>query len=186
MNPVEEEWQRRRLSAAAQSAVEEILPTVMRNPTETQKTVARIVALACFTKGVTDDDAIDRLVRRAVVREAGRLQGAQRAGAQSWATSSRSPTREWPRSRDGKSPQGHPETDQAAAGKIARGHPNGRDELPQGIAGNRHRGHLDQAVVHVDPRGREVAPRGATPRTRPALPRRSGRRRSSRTWATMW
>lgn len=64
MNPVEEEQQRRRLSAAAQSAVEEILPTVMRNPTETQKSVARIVALNCFTKGVTDDDAIDRLFAR--------------------------------------------------------------------------------------------------------------------------
>lgn len=64
MNPVEEERQRRRLSAAARSAVEEILPTVMRNPTTTQKAVARIVALNCFTEGVTDHDAIDRLFHR--------------------------------------------------------------------------------------------------------------------------
>lgn len=64
MNPVEEERQRRRLSAAAQSAVEEILPTVMRNPTKTQKSVARVIALNCFTEGVTDDDAIKRLFAR--------------------------------------------------------------------------------------------------------------------------
>lgn len=64
MNPVEEDQQRRRLSAAAQSAVEEFLPTVMRNPTTMQKCVARIVALAAFTSGVTDDDATQRLFHR--------------------------------------------------------------------------------------------------------------------------
>lgn len=80
MNPVEAEQQRRRLSAAAQSAVEEILPTVMRNPTTAQKTVARIVALACFTDGVTDDDAIDRLfaVRSCVKSDACKVRNALR------------------------------------------------------------------------------------------------------------
>lgn len=80
MNPVEEEWQRRRLSAAAQSAVEEILPTVMHKPTTTQKTVARIVALNCFTKGITDEDAIDRLfdVRSCVKSDANKVRNALR------------------------------------------------------------------------------------------------------------
>ncbi|TCP59766.1 hypothetical protein EV663_11662 [Rhodovulum bhavnagarense] len=64
MNWHEEEQYRRRLSAAAQAAVEEFLPTVMRNPTTMQKCVARIVALAAFTSGVTDDDAIQRLFHR--------------------------------------------------------------------------------------------------------------------------
>ena len=74
MNPVEAEQQRRRLSAAAQSAVEEILPTTA------QKTVARIVALACFTDGVTDDDAIDRLfaVRSCVKSDACKVRNALR------------------------------------------------------------------------------------------------------------
>lgn len=80
MTSVEEERLRRRLSAAAQSAVEEILPTVMRNPTTPQKTVARIVALAAFTKGVTDDDAIDRLfdVRSCMKSDACKVRNALR------------------------------------------------------------------------------------------------------------
>ncbi|MBO6603630.1 MAG: hypothetical protein JJ938_04340 [Roseicyclus sp.] len=80
MTPLEEEQQRRRLSAAAQSAVEEILPRVMRNPTTAQKTVARIVALNCFTKDVTDDDAIDRLfaVRSCMKSDANKVRNALR------------------------------------------------------------------------------------------------------------
>jgi hypothetical protein len=80
MTPMEEERLRRRLSAAAQSAVEEILPTVMRNPTQTQKSVARIVVLAAFTQGVTDDDAIDRLfdVRSCVKSDACKVRNALR------------------------------------------------------------------------------------------------------------
>lgn len=80
MHYLDDEMQGRRLSAAAHTAVEEILPTVMRNPTETQKSVARIVALSCFTKNVTDEDAIDRLfgVRSCVKSDAIKVRNALR------------------------------------------------------------------------------------------------------------
>lgn len=80
MHWIDEEMQGRRLSAAAHTAVEEILPTVMRNPTETQKTIARIVALSCFTKNVTDDDVIETLfdVRSCVKSDAIKVRNALR------------------------------------------------------------------------------------------------------------
>lgn len=64
MHSLDEEQQRRRLSAAAQRAAEEFLPTVMRNPTKMQKCVARIVALNCFTEGITDENAIELMFTR--------------------------------------------------------------------------------------------------------------------------
>ena len=58
---------KQKYSDAARAAAKEFLPTVMRKPTETDLSVARIILLNLFTRDITDDNAIELLYSRRCV-----------------------------------------------------------------------------------------------------------------------